>query len=141
METPWQDIRYGFRVLLKSPGFTIIAVLTLALGIGVNSTVFSWINATLLTPIPGMPHPRQVVSIVRGGPSDGPGDADAFSYLDFKDLRDRSHSFSGTTAFGLWPVSLTGQGKPIRVWATVASASYRKSPAVDLRYYLRSDVM
>ena len=124
MFTLWQDVRYGLRILLKSPGFTIIAILTLALGIGANSTVFSWINATLLTPIPGMQHPSQVVSIVRGGPSDGPGDADALSYLDFKDLRDRSQSFSGMTAFGLWPVSLTGQGKPIRVWATVVSASY-----------------
>lgn len=120
----WQDIRYGFRVLLKSPGFTFVAIMTLALGIGANSTVFSWINATLLTPVPGMPHPAQVVSIVRGGSSDGPGDADALSYLDFKDLRDRSRSFSGMTAFGLWPVSLTGQGKPIRTWATVVSSSY-----------------
>lgn len=124
MSTLWQDVRYGFRVLLKSPGFTVIAVLTLALGIGANSTVFSWINATLLTPVPGMPQPAQVVSVVRGGPSDGPGDADALSYLDFRDLRDRSRSFSGMTAFGLWPVSLTGQGKPIRIWATVVSSSY-----------------
>jgi predicted permease len=120
MSTLWQDIRYGFRVLLKSPGFTAIAILTLALGIGANSTVFSWINATLLTPVPGMPHPTQVVSIVRGAQ----GDAESLSYLDFKDLRDRNRSFSGMTAFGLWPLSLTGQGKPIRVWGTVVSANY-----------------
>jgi predicted permease len=120
MTTLWQDVRYGFRILSKAPGFSIIAILTLALGIGANSTVFSWINATLLTPIPGMPHPSEVVSIVRGAQ----GDAESISYLDFKDLRDRSHSFSGMTAFGLWPVSLTGQGKPIRVWGTVVSANY-----------------
>jgi putative ABC transport system permease protein len=120
MSTLWQDLRYGFRVLLKTPGFTLIAVLTLALGIGANSTVFSWINATLLTPIPGMPHPSEVVSIVRGAQ----GDAESISYLDFKDLRERNHSFSGMTAFGLWPMSLTGQGKPIRVWGTVVSANY-----------------
>lgn len=124
MDTPWRDVRYGFRVLLKSPGFTLIAVLTLALGIAANSTVFSWINATLLTPIPGMSHPSQVVSIVRGGANDGPEEADALSYLDFKDLGERSQSFSGMTAFGLWPVSLTGRGKPIRLWAIVVSASY-----------------
>jgi predicted permease len=120
MSTVWQDIRYGFRVLHKSPGFTLIAILTLALGIGANSTVFSWINATLLTPVPGMPHPSQVISVVRGAQ----GDAESLSYPDFKDLRDRSHSFSGMTAFGLWPMSLTGQGKPIRIWGTVVSASY-----------------
>jgi predicted permease len=120
MSTVWQDIRYGFRVLLKSPGFTIIAILTLALGIGANSTVFSWINATLLTPIPGMPHPSQVVSIVRSVQ----GDNEPLSYLDFKDLRGRNHSFTGMTAFGLWPLSLTGQGKPIRIWGTVVSANY-----------------
>jgi putative ABC transport system permease protein len=120
VSTLWQDIRYGYRVLRKSPSFTIIAILTLALGIGANSTVFSWINATLLTPIPGMPHPSQVVSIVRGAP----GDNEPLSYLDFKDLRDRNHSFTGMTAFGLWPLSLTGQGKPIRIWGTVVSANY-----------------
>jgi ABC-type lipoprotein release transport system permease subunit len=63
MATIWQDIRYGFRVLLKSPGFTLIAILALALGIGARSTVFSWMNATLLTPIPGMRHPSDVVAI------------------------------------------------------------------------------
>ncbi|HEV2299341.1 MAG TPA: ABC transporter permease [Candidatus Acidoferrales bacterium] len=120
MTTLWQDLRYGLRLLLKTPGFTIIAILTLALGIGATSTVFSWINATLLTPVPGMPHPSQVVSIVSGAR----GDAESISYLDFKDLRDRNHSFSGMTAFGLWPVSLTGTGKPIRVWGTVVSANY-----------------
>ena len=117
MSTLWRDIRYGFRVLLKSPGFTIVAVLTLALGIGATSTVFSWINATLLTPIPGMSHPAQVVAIARDT-------RDSLSYPDFKDLRDHNRSFSGMTAFGLWPMSLTGQGKPDHVWGAVVSANY-----------------
>jgi len=120
MSTLWQDLRYGLRMLRKSPGFTILAILTLGLGIGANSTVFSWINATLLTPVPGMPHPSEVVSITRGAH----GDAESLSYPDFKDLRDRSRSFSGMTAFGLWPLSLTGRGKPVRVWGTVVSANY-----------------
>lgn len=117
MSSLWQDIRYGVRVLLKSPGFAIVAVLTLALGIGANSTVFSWINATLLTPVPGMPHPSQVVAIVKGTRG-------SLSYPDFKDLRDRNRSFTGITAFALRPVSLTGQGKPVHVWGTVVSANY-----------------
>jgi predicted permease len=120
MTTVWQDIRYGFRVLLKTPGFAVIAVLTLALGIGANSTIFSWINATLLNPIPGMSHATQVVAVVNGGP----GQARSVSYPDFKDWRAGNRSFSDMTAFGLWPVSLTGQGKPQRVWGTLATANY-----------------
>jgi predicted permease len=117
MSTLWQDIRYGLRMLRKSPAFTLIAILTLSLGIGANSTVFSWINATLLTPIPGMSHPSEVVAITNGR-------AGSISYPDFKDLRDRNHSFTDMTAFGLWPMSLTGQGKPIRVWGTAVTANY-----------------
>jgi predicted permease len=120
MITVWQDVRYGFRVLLKAPGFTFIVILTLALGIGANSTIFSWINATLLNPIPGMSHATEVVAVVNGGP----GQARSLSYLDFKDLRDGNHSFSGMTAYGLWPMSLTGQGKPERVWGTLVTANY-----------------
>lgn len=120
MTTVWQDVRYGFRVLFKAPGFTFIAILTLALGIGANSTIFSWINATLLNPIPGMSHATEVVAIVNGGP----GQARSLSYPDFKDLRNGNHSFSDMTAFAMWPMSLTGQGKPQRIWGTLVTANY-----------------
>jgi predicted permease len=120
MTSLWQDIRYGFRVLLKAPGFSLIAILTLGLGIGANTTVFSWINATLLNPIPGMLHTTEVVSVVNGGP----GEARSMSYLDFKDLREHNRSFSDMTAFGLWPIGLTGEGKPQRVWGTLVTANY-----------------
>ncbi|MGB0036791.1 MAG: ABC transporter permease [Candidatus Acidiferrales bacterium] len=120
MTTVWQDVRYGFRVLSKAPGFTVIAILTLALGIGANSTIFSWINATLLNPIPGMSHATEVVAVVNGGP----GQARSLSYPDFKDLRNGNHSFSDMTAFAMWPMSLTGRGKPQRIWGTLVTSNY-----------------
>ena len=117
LETLMHDFRYGLRMLGKSPGFTAAAVLTLALGIGANSTVFSWINATLLNPIPGLARGSQVVAVERG--LDNP-----LSYPDFVDLRDRSRSFQGVTGFALWPMGLTGNGKPQQIWGTLVTANY-----------------
>ena len=54
MTSFWQDVRYSLRVLVKAPGYAAIAIMTLALGIGANTTIFSWINSTLLTPIPAV---------------------------------------------------------------------------------------
>jgi predicted permease len=120
MNTVWQDVRYGLRLLAKAPGFSVVAVLTLALGIGANSTIFSWINATLLNPIPGMSHAGGAVAVVNGGPNQ----PYPFSYPDFKDMRSRNRSFSGITAFSHLPMSFTGQGKPQRVWGTLVTANY-----------------
>jgi hypothetical protein len=84
-----QDIRFGFRMLGKSPGFTVLAVLTLALGIGANSTIFSWINGTLLDPIPGATRTSRLVELTRGA-ADKPT---PLSYPDFLDLRRQNRSF------------------------------------------------
>ena len=74
-------------------GFAVVAVLTLALGIAANSTIFSWISATLLNPIPGLTHTSNLVSVMRGERTDHP--SPPFSYLDYQDLRDRNQSFGG----------------------------------------------
>jgi predicted permease len=115
-----REFRYGLRALLKSPGFTIIAILTLALGIGANSTIFSWINSTLLNPIPGVAHANQYVELT-AGPA---GDDAPISYPDYVDLRDRNHTLSSLMTYALWPVDMTGNAKPERVWAMFSSANF-----------------
>ncbi|HEX5423883.1 MAG TPA: ABC transporter permease [Candidatus Acidoferrales bacterium] len=122
LETFWQDLSYGIRMLRKSPGFTAAAVLTLALGIGANSTIFSWISSTLLNPIPGVAHTSRIVSVMRGERSDHP--SPPFSYLDYRDLRDYNRTFTGLLAYHDDYMSLTGAGKPERVYGALTSWNY-----------------
>jgi hypothetical protein len=112
MQTLIQDVRYGLRMLRKSPGLTAVAVLTLALGIGANSTIFSWINGTLLNPIPGVSHASECVELT------------GLSYPDYVDLRDRNHSFSALVAVDLYPMELTGNENPQHVWGVFSTANY-----------------
>ncbi|MGB6484978.1 MAG: ABC transporter permease [Candidatus Acidiferrales bacterium] len=118
--TFWQDVRYGLRVLLKSPGFAIIAILTLALGIGANSTIFSWINSTVLNPIPGVSHASQYLELTTGSANQN----NQLSYPDYVDLRDRNHSFSALIGSGLSSMDLTANAKPQRVWGAFCTANY-----------------
>ncbi len=117
----WQDVRYSLRMIAKAPGYAAIAILTLALGIGANTTIFSWINSTLLNPIPGLGSPSEVVALSLGRGTDNPF---PFTYPDFEAMRDGQQSFVGLTATNIAPMSLTGKGKPERVWGMVASANY-----------------
>lgn len=116
------DVRYGLRQLRRNPGFTAVAVLTLALGIAANSTIFSWINSTILDPIPGVSHTGDLVSVMRGVRSEHP--TPPFSYLDYRDLRDSNHSFSGLLAFHQDFMYLTGGGKSERIYGALTSANY-----------------
>lgn len=121
MSTLLQDLRYAVRVLLKSPSYTAIAVITLALGIGANTTIFSWIDSTLLNPVAGLAAPSKVVALSLGSSLQDPF---PFSYPDYIAMRDGQRSFSGITAFSLQAMSLTGTPMPQRVWGMVASANY-----------------
>ena len=116
-----RDLRYGLRTLKHTPGFAVLAIITLALGIGANTTIFSWINSTLLNPIPGSAHPHQLVSILRGSTVET---AFPFSYPDYADLRDQNQSFSGITAFSIYSLTLTGTGQPERVWGDMVTTNY-----------------
>ncbi len=124
MGTFIQDLKYGLRMLGKNPGFTVVAVLTLALGIGATSTIFSWIDSTLLNPIPGVADTSGLVSVMRGEVSEHP--TPPFSYPDYLDLRERTRSLSGLLAFHADFAALTGNGKPDRIYAEFVSADYFK---------------
>jgi predicted permease len=121
MTSFWQDVRYSLRMIAKAPGFAVIAILTLALGIGANTTIFSWINSALLNPVPGLASPSEVVSLTLSKPGDNPF---PLTYPDLQAMRDGQQSFTGITACNITPMSLTGKSKPERVWGMVASANY-----------------
>lgn len=123
MGTLLQDLRYGLRMLTKAPTFTAVAVLTLALGIGGNATVFSWIRAVLLSPLPGIADVDRLAAAETVMPS---GEYHTSSYPDFKDYRARSQSFSGLFGFELTGVdmSLRNDAPPERVWGIIATENY-----------------
>lgn len=116
-----QDFKCGLRILTKSPGFSALAIVTLALGIGANTTIFSWINSTLLNPVPGLTNPKEVVSLTLSKPGDNPF---PFTYPDIEAMRDGQQSFTGITAGNFVPISLTDKAKPERLFGMVASANY-----------------
>jgi predicted permease len=116
------DIRYAMRQLRRAPGFALTAVLTLALGIGANSTILSWISATLFNPIPGAKNTGSMITIQRGGRSEHA--TPPFSYMDFVDLRANTRTLSSLLGYHDDFVSLTGSARPERVYGALTSADY-----------------
>ncbi|MFZ0085462.1 MAG: ABC transporter permease [Candidatus Acidiferrales bacterium] len=123
MESLLQDLRFGVRTLLKNPGFTAIAVLTLSLGIGGNATVFSWIRAVLVNPLPGVEHSSQWLAVETLAPN---GVYRTSSYPDYRDFRDQNHVFSSMIGFELVGVdmSIRNQAPPERVWGLIVTENY-----------------
>jgi predicted permease len=116
------DFRFALRQLRKSPAYSVAAVLMLALGICANSTVFSWIDGTMLHPIPGARDTGALVSVMRGQRNISP--APPLSYLDYRDLREQNHSFSGILAYHHDWIALTGGTRPERVYIANVSATF-----------------
>src|ERR1043165_8619613 len=119
METILREIRYSLRVLLKQPGFTAVALLTLTLGIGANTAIFSVVDGVLLRPLP-FPHPEQLVII-----QDNMKQADVgLSVDELKDFQQRSGVFQEVSA--TWPVdaNLTGSDRPERIELLAVSPNY-----------------
>ena len=116
-----RDVRYAFRALRKTPGATAVALLSLALGIAVNTTVFSWARTVLMNPLPGVPDSNRVVTIETVAPS---GEMIDTSYPDFRDLRDRATLVDGVLAFKERPLGLGEADRADRVWALMVSGNY-----------------
>lgn len=128
MQSLWKDIRFGLRMLAKSPGFTAIAVITLALGIGANTAIFSLMNQILLQRLP-VKNPDELVILRAPGPMTGhvssDGDsAESFSYPMYKGLRDNNSVFSGILARYNFAASVANHGQTDRASGELVSGNY-----------------
>src|SRR5206468_7203150 len=125
-----QDLRYGVRILMKNPSFTLIAVLTLALGIGANTAIFSVFNTVLLCSLP-YPHAERLVYVWESLRSD-PSNADSMTPYNFTDLREGNQSFDSYFAFRYTSKALTGEGMPESLNAIEASADFGQAMGVPV---------
>ena len=123
LETAWQDMRYGYRLLRRSPLFTLTAALSLAIGIGATTSIFSVASAMLLRPLPGIAEPSRLVDI--GRTQDG-RDFDNSSYPNYLDVRKRVTMLSDVYAIKLesQPMGLGGQDGAERIYGCIVSANY-----------------
>jgi predicted permease len=115
------ELKHALRALWRNPGFSIAVVLILALGIGANTTVFLWIKAILLQPLPGVPAPREVVDIA--GLHEMRGRRN-FSYPEYVDLREHNSVLSGFAVHYMQGVGMSGAGEPERAWTELVSANF-----------------
>ncbi|MGA9978706.1 MAG: ABC transporter permease [Candidatus Sulfotelmatobacter sp.] len=122
MGTLIQDLRYGLRMLRKSPGFTAVAILTLALGIGANTAIFSVVNAVLLRPLP-YENPGQLALLPETNPKQGITDA-GMSYPSLLELRDNNHAFSAIAGLASHALTLTGRGEPSEARTIVVTQNF-----------------
>ena len=120
MDSLIKDIRYAIRNLIKRPGFVAIAVITLALGIGANTAIFSLVNTVVLRSLP-VDRPNEIVSVAVRGKNDS---MSAFSYPNYKDFRDRNDVLSGLLVYRFVPLSLSRGGNNERVWGYEVSGNY-----------------
>ncbi|MBZ5553276.1 MAG: ABC transporter permease [Acidobacteriia bacterium] len=114
METIFQDLRYGFRMLLKNPGFTAVGILTLALGIGANTAIFSVADAFLLKPL-SIPNENRLVVALEVGPNQRGDDTSSVSPANFEDWKRQAKAYEAMAAYDWANVNLTGQGEPEKV--------------------------
>ncbi len=120
LERLMQDLRYGLRMLAKSPGFTAVAILTLALGIGANTALFSVVNGVLLKPLP-YPHPEQLVALSESKPNFETG---SISFPNFRDWQKDNRTFSGMAISRGYNFNLTGLGEAEQLRARFITSDF-----------------
>jgi macrolide transport system ATP-binding/permease protein len=117
VESFFQDVRYALRTLRKSPGFTLVCILTLGLGIGANTAIFSVVNALILRPLPvERPNELAFLENVHYGPGQ--------SFPNYKDLRDRNQTFAGLIGYRIAPMELETDHGAERIWGYLATGNY-----------------
>ena len=137
MTTILRNFRYALRMLMRSPGFTAVAVLTLALGIGANVAVFSVVNALILRPLP-VERPSELAFLenARYGPSQ--------SFPNYRDLRDRNQTFAGLVGYRMAPMELETDRGAERIWGYLATGNYFDvlgvKPALGRFFHQNDDV-
>ncbi len=139
MTTLWQDLKYGVRMLLRSPGVTVIAVLALALGIGANTAIFSVVNGVLLRPLP-FEEPGRLVRLSEDAPQ---VPQMSISYPNFLDWREQNRVFTGVAALQFQSYNLTGTNEPERLSGRNVSANFFSllgvKPAAGRTFLLEED--
>lgn len=121
MDSFWQDLQYGIRALMKSPGFAAIAIITLALGMAMNTTIFSLTNGMILRPLP-IPHPEQITTLAM--PLPGRSDNAFFSRPELEDLQRQNEAFTDLFGYRLSLVGLTADGKGNHAIISRVSSNY-----------------
>jgi len=121
MGTLWQDLRYAFRALARAPGVSIVAILSLGLGIGAVTTIFTWIDRWVLNPMPVVKDAGRLLNVQTRAPG---GEHWSVSYPSYRDWTARFRVFDGFTVFSLAQVGVRETGGTERAWAITASANY-----------------
>src|SRR6266566_4191446 len=122
MDTFLQDLKYTIRVLIKNPAYSLLAILTLGLGIGGNATIFSWVEGVMIEPLGGAAHQDRLIAVagVRQ-----PGDrCCTFTYPDYKDFNEQNTVFDGILAAELSQINLSSDGDPVRIAGQTVSGNY-----------------
>ena len=123
-----QDLRFALRTMARRPGFTGVILLTLALGVGANTTIFSLVNAVFLRPLPAVERPERVVELYgSGGPDQDAGSFSGYlplSWPNLRDVRDQSATLDGLYAYTIWPTSLVSESTAERVFTAFVTSNY-----------------